>query len=170
MDYSLLVGIQNVTERRVFHAAPQPAAPQPAAPQPAAPQRGGGAPPLRSSSSSAAASISAARDAAGGSSAVGSSVEGSSVVVQAEGAQQCGPLGFSAETLQGPGHYRLGIIDPLQRWGMRKRLERLLKIVVRALAPTRAPTLAPTRAPSLARTLAPTRALALTWPSCPLPR
>ena len=147
MDYSLLVGIQNVTERRVFHPAPQPAAPQPAAPQ-----RGGGAPPLRSSSS-AAASISAARDAAGC-----SSVVGSSVVVQAEGAQQCGPLGFSAETLQGPGHYRLGIIDPLQRWGMRKRLERLLKIVVRALAPT------------LARTLARTRALALTWPSCPLPR
>ena len=152
MDYSLLVGIQNVTERRVFHPAPQHAAPQPPAPQ-----RGGGAPPLRSSSSSSAASISAALDAAGG-----SSVVGSSVVVQAEGAQQCGPLGFSAETLQGPGHYRLGIIDPLQRWGMRKRLERLLKIVVRALAPTRAPTLAPT--------LAPTRALALTWPSCPLPR
>ena len=25
MDYSLLVGIQNVTERRVFHPAPQPA-------------------------------------------------------------------------------------------------------------------------------------------------
>ena len=56
---------------------------------------------------------------------------GSSVVVQAEGQQQCGPLGYSAETLQGPGNYRLGIIDPLQRWDMRKRIERLLKIVVR---------------------------------------
>ena len=120
MDYSLLVGIQNVTERRVFHPAPQ---------------RGGGAPPLRNSSS-AAASISTARDAAGG-----SSVVGGSVVVHAEGAQQCGPLCFSAETLQGPGHYRLGIIDPLQRWGMRKRLERLLKIVVRALARALARTL-----------------------------
>ena len=125
MDYSLLVGIQNVTERRVFHAAPQHAAPQ----------RGGGAPPLRNSSSAAAA-ISTARDAAGG-----SSVLGGSVVVHAEGAQQCGPLCFSAETLQGPGHYRLGIIDPLQRWGMRKRLERLLKIVVRALARALARTL-----------------------------
>ena len=40
-------------------------------------------------------------------------------------------MGYSAETLQGPGNYRLGIIDPLQRWDMRKRLERLLKIVVR---------------------------------------
>ena len=107
MDYSLLVGIQTVTERRVFRPAPQ---------------RGGGAggvgggPPLRSSSSIGALS----RDAAAG----------SSVVVQAEGQQQCGPLGYSAETLQGPGNYRLGIIDPLQRWDMRKRIERLLKIVV----------------------------------------
>ena len=101
MDYSLLVGIQNVTERRVFRPAPQ---------------RGGGGPPLRSSSS-----IGTVRDAAAG----------SSVVVQAEGQQQCGPLGYSAETLQGPGNYRLGIIDPLQRWDMRKRIERLLKIVVR---------------------------------------
>ena len=99
MDYSLLVGIQNVTERRVFRPAPQ---------------RGGG-PPLRSSSS-----IGAVRDAGAG----------SSVVVQAEGQQQCGPLGYSAETLQGPGNYRLGIIDPMQRWDMRKRIERLLKIVV----------------------------------------
>ena len=101
MDYSLLVGIQNVTERRVFRPAPQ---------------RGGGAP-LRSSG----ASIGAVRD----------SVAASSVVVQAEGQQQCGPLGYSAATLEGPGNYRLGIIDPLQRWDLRKRLERLLKIVVR---------------------------------------
>ena len=107
MDYSLLVGIQTVTERRVFRPAPQRGAGV----------GGVGGPPLRSSSSIAALS----RDAAAG----------SSVVVQAEGQQQCGPLGYSAETLQGPGNYRLGIIDPLQRWDMRKRLERLLKIVVR---------------------------------------
>jgi hypothetical protein len=107
MDYSLLVGIQTVTERRVFRPAPQRA----------------GGPPLRSSSS-ISSSIGAVREAAAG----------SSVVVQAEGQQQCGPLGYSAETLQGPGNYRLGIIDPLQRWDMRKRLERLLKIVVRRCA------------------------------------
>ena len=109
MDYSLLVGIQTVTERRVFRPAPQRGAGVAGV---------GGGPPLRSSSSIAAA---LSRDAAAG----------SSVVVQAEGQQQCGPLGYSAETLQGPGNYRLGIIDPLQRWDMRKRLERLLKIVVR---------------------------------------
>ena len=111
MDYSLLVGIQTVTERRVFRPAPQRGAGV------AGVAGVGGGPPLRSSSSIAALS----RDAAAG----------SSVVVQAEGQQQCGPLGYSAETLQGPGNYRLGIIDPLQRWDMRKRLERLLKIVVR---------------------------------------
>ena len=99
MDYSLLVGIQNVTERRVFRPAPQ---------------RGEG-PPLHGP----VASVGAAGDAA------------PSGVVQAEGQQQCGPLGYSAETLQGPGNYRLGIIDPLQRWGLSKRLERLLKIAAR---------------------------------------
>ena len=119
MDYSLLVGIQTVTERRVFRPAPQRGAGV------AGVAGVGGGPPLRSSSSIAAA---LSRDAAAG----------SSVVVQAEGQQQCGPLGYSAETLQGPGNYRLGIIDPLQRWDMRKRLERLLKIMVR---PRRAATL-----------------------------
>ena len=139
MDYSLLVGIQTVTERRVFRPAPQ---------------RGGGAggvgggPPLRSSSSIGALS----RDAAAG----------SSVVVQAEGQQQCGPLGYSAETLQGPGNYRLGIIDPLQRWDMRKRLERLLKIVVR---PRRATTLKTNPNPNPSPNLPLTRCASAALPS-----
>ena len=139
MDYSLLVGIQTVTERRVFRPAPQ---------------RSGGAggvgggPPLRSSSSIGALS----RDAAAG----------SSVVVQAEGQQQCGPLGYSAETLQGPGNYRLGIIDPLQRWDMRKRLERLLKIVVR---PRRATTLKTNPNPNPSPNLPLTRCASAALPS-----
>ena len=40
-----------------------------------------------------------------------------------------GPLSYSSEQIQGPGEYRLGIIDLLQRWNWKKRAERYLKIV-----------------------------------------
>ena len=40
-----------------------------------------------------------------------------------------GPLSYSSEQIQGPGEYRLGVIDLLQRWNWRKRAERFLKIV-----------------------------------------
>jgi hypothetical protein len=49
--------------------------------------------------------------------------------VEASGAARVGPLGFSTATLEGPGMYQMGIIDPLQRFTWDKRLERLSKIV-----------------------------------------
>ena len=100
----MLVGIHNVVERRVF--------------------LGGGPPAL----GAGAASVGGLRESAAG--ALRESAT-PSVVVQAEGQQQCGPLGYSAETLEGAGLYRLGIIDPLQRWDLKKQSERLLKILLR---------------------------------------
>jgi 1-phosphatidylinositol-4-phosphate 5-kinase len=41
------------------------------------------------------------------------------------------PNSFSAQSFEGPGSYQLGIIDPLQRWNWRKRLERLAKILTK---------------------------------------
>ena len=40
-----------------------------------------------------------------------------------------GPLSFSADLIQGPGEYRLGMIDMLQEWNWKKRMERWYKIV-----------------------------------------
>ena len=39
------------------------------------------------------------------------------------------PLSFSADLIQGPGEYRLGMIDMLQEWNWKKRMERWYKIV-----------------------------------------
>jgi hypothetical protein len=40
-----------------------------------------------------------------------------------------GPRSYSAVVLEGPGLYRLGVIDLLQEWSLKKRLERWAKIV-----------------------------------------
>lgn len=43
---------------------------------------------------------------------------------------QHGPCTFSAHRLEGPGEYRLGMIDILQKWSWQKRLERMIKILL----------------------------------------
>ncbi len=53
----------------------------------------------------------------------------SSAVLQSVRAQEVGPLSFSADLIQGPGEYRLGMIDMLQEWNWKKRMERWYKIV-----------------------------------------
>jgi len=52
-------------------------------------------------------------------------------VLEAEGQQLRGPLAFSAIQMEGAGEYRLGIIDPLQRYNFKKKLERYFKMLVK---------------------------------------
>ncbi|KAL1526560.1 hypothetical protein AB1Y20_015268 [Prymnesium parvum] len=92
MDYSLLLGIHNVKERRNLRHA-----------------RGQEPVPLARESCLAGAHIQSAE-------------------ISASEYHQ-GPLSFSPTTLEGPGLYRVGIIDMLQRWNWRKRAERFAKIM-----------------------------------------
>jgi len=49
-----------------------------------------------------------------------------------------GPRSYSAVVLEGPGLYRLGIIDLLQEWNLKKRGERFLKIFLKGRCSRRA--------------------------------
>eukprot|EP00327_Prymnesium_parvum_P003637 CAMPEP_0182846152 /NCGR_PEP_ID=MMETSP0006_2-20121128/27735_1 /TAXON_ID=97485 /ORGANISM="Prymnesium parvum, Strain Texoma1" /LENGTH=1069 /DNA_ID=CAMNT_0024976325 /DNA_START=1 /DNA_END=3211 /DNA_ORIENTATION=+ len=59
----------------------------------------------------------------------------SAAVLHSREQLQHGPRTFSAHRLEGPGEYRLGIIDPLQKWNWRKRLERMAKILLCRCSP-----------------------------------
>ena len=58
-------------------------------------------------------------------------VGAAAAVVESLSHEHRGPRAFTADTIEGPGWYQMGIIDPLQRWTVWKRLERALKIVLR---------------------------------------
>mmetsp|Transcript_10328 Transcript_10328/g.23638 ORF Transcript_10328/g.23638 Transcript_10328/m.23638 type:complete len:169 (+) Transcript_10328:2535-3041(+) len=89
MDYSLLLGIHNVTERRGLPTRATPPA----------------------------------------------SGQLDSIISATE--YHTGPQTFSPTTLEGPGLYRAGIIDLLQRWTWSKRAERFLKIIFKLYCQTR---------------------------------
>jgi len=98
MDYSMLVGIHNVTEQRALR--------DPNSLTPSIARR----PSLTASPSGSLLPAHSSGDAV--------------VSTLHEG-----PHSYSAVVLEGPGLYRLGIIDLLQEWNWKKRAERFAKII-----------------------------------------
>ena len=148
MDYSLLLGIHHVTEQRRFgggvlpgNGGPGVLSGGPGSPR-VPPPRG-----LPTSSDrptpkqSCADSPRSLADALARSDAASASCAAASLSATSERSVDAssfhtGPLAFSAEVIEGPGLYRLGMIDILQRWDLSKRLERLLKTVFKCRCST----------------------------------
>jgi hypothetical protein len=122
MDYSLLLGIHNVVERRIFSGTgwvsssglaegsnSTPHAPIPG--RPPTPGRPPFSPPTGPRGAGERSSCSASPFDT-------TTSEGPALSLLAE---QTGPASFTAATFEGPGLYQMGLIDVLQRWSVAKR-------------------------------------------------
>ena len=125
MDYSVLLGIHNVVERRIFTGASTSASGL---------AEGSAGTPHASTSTPAGRLTSAPSPMARGAAMTPREMHRSSCAspspfdtVTSEGpalsllAEQTGPSTFTAATFEGPGLYQMGIIDVLQRWTIAKR-------------------------------------------------
>jgi len=123
MDYSLLLGINHVTEHRWLRDERRDAPAE-------ASQPGASATGRRLSRLVRLPSLASVPSGplTPGASNPELTPEGSAADANAEVLQE-GPRTYSAVVLEGPGTYRLGIIDLLQTWNAKKRLERYAKIL-----------------------------------------
>ena len=114
MDYSMLIGIHHVTEQRLLRE----------------PGACGGALTCRSSVCYNSRMSSGEVCVGGGVTSPLAHGALSSLATENNAHElQEGPHSFSAVVLEGPGLYRMGLIDLLQEWTVLKRAERLLKII-----------------------------------------
>jgi 1-phosphatidylinositol-4-phosphate 5-kinase len=121
MDYSLLLGIHNVVERRIFSGAgwnSSSGLAEGSGSTPRPPAHGRPPPVAIPAGAPAAGAREAGRPSSCSTSPFDTTSEGPALSLLAE---QTGPAAFTASTFEGPGLYQMGLIDVLQRWTVAKR-------------------------------------------------